>query len=148
MPLHWALCSIQLARRAEMAVEASDEWVQLIVNREAVRTQKGTIVRKGRAWYLRYYDTVLADGKPVRKKCCHRLAEYCDRYRSIKSVRSLAEDFLAPVNTGRLRPEGTTSVAKFIETEYLPWTARCKRPLRSRDSGTSGKIMSRSASAP
>ena len=91
-------------------------------------SQKGTIVRKGRAWYLRYYDTVLKDGKPVRKKCCQKLADYCDRYRSVKSVRVLAADFLAPLNAGKVRPESTTRVAQFIEAEYLPWTERCKRP--------------------
>lgn len=92
-------------------------------------SQKGTIVRKGRVWYLRFYDTVLnANGKPVRKKCCRKLADYCDRYRSKKSVRPLADEFLTPLNAGKVRPESTMSVAQFIETEYLPWTVRSKRP--------------------
>jgi integrase len=91
-------------------------------------SQKGTIIRKGRAWFLRYYDTVLKDGMPVRKKCCRKLADYCDQYRSVKSVRVLAADFLAPLNAGKVRPESTTPVAQFIESEYLPWVERCKRP--------------------
>jgi hypothetical protein len=82
------------------------------------RTQRGCIVKKGRAWYLRYYDVVLdSNGQPIRKKCCHKLADYCDRYRSKKSVRPLAEEFLAPLNAGKLRPESNMSVALFIENE-------------------------------
>jgi integrase len=91
-------------------------------------SQTGAIVRKGRAWYLRYYDTVLVNGKPARKRCCRKLAAYCDRYRSIKSVRSLAAEFLEPLNAGKVRPESTTPVALFIEAEYLPWATRSKRP--------------------
>jgi integrase len=56
------------------------------------------------------------------------LAEYGDRYRSIKSVRSLAAEFLAPLNAGKVRPESSTGVSHFVETEYLPWTEKSKRP--------------------
>lgn len=91
--------------------------------------QRGCIVRKGRGWYLRYYDTVLdSNGKPFRKKLCRKLAEYCDRYRSEKSVRSLADEILNPLNAGRVRPESTMLVSGFIENEYLPYVQRSKRP--------------------
>jgi integrase len=93
------------------------------------RKQTGCIVKKGKAWYLRYYDTILDEtGKPVRKKCCRRLADCSDQYRSRKSVRQLADEVLAPLNTGKVRPESTMTVAGFIENEYLPWTERSKRP--------------------
>jgi len=94
-----------------------------------MRTQRGYIFRKGRAWYLRYNDVVLDETwQPKRKKLCHKLADFSDSYRSEKSVRPLADDFLAPINAGQVRPESTMPVGAFIEREYLPYVERNRRP--------------------
>src|SRR5207302_1580976 len=91
-------------------------------------SQRGQIFRKDSTWYLRYYDNVLENGTIRRKRVCRKLVDFGDRYRSKKSVRALAAEFLAPLNEGKLRPESTMPVAQFIERHYLPHTAEQKRP--------------------
>jgi integrase len=122
---HRAVRQIQLAGRSRMV----SETFQVREKQNMATTQRGYIFRKGGAWYLRYSDRVLGlDGQPVRRKLCRKLADFCDRYRSKKSVRPLADEFLTPINAGRVRPESTMSVAAFIENEYLPYVERNKRP--------------------
>src|SRR2546422_517952 len=91
-------------------------------------SQRGQIFRKDNAWYLRYYDNVLEKGTIRRKRVCRKLVDFGDRYRSKKSVRALAAEFLAPLNEGKLRPESTMPVAQFIEQHYLPYLAERRKP--------------------
>jgi integrase len=81
--------------------------------------QSGHIYKKCGRWYLRYRD-----GGKQRSK---RLADVCDRYRREKDVEPLAAEFLAPINSGKVRPESYISVSDFAVNHWLPWAlANCK----------------------
>jgi integrase len=92
-----------------------------------MKHQRGYIFRKGKAWYLRYSDTVLRDGEAVRMQLCKKLADYSDAFRSEKSVRALADEFLQPLNAGSLDVRSTMTVKDFIESTYLPEVKEKKR---------------------
>ena len=81
--------------------------------------QKGQIFQRHGAWHLRYRD----NGK--QKSC--RLASFCDQYRTVKSVRPLADEILQPLNEGR-QPTGPQTLQTFIERSYLPYAQEHKRP--------------------
>jgi integrase len=85
--------------------------------------QRGQIFKRHGAWHLRYR----ADGKQVSRK----LAEYCDEYRTITSVRQLADDILQPINRGR-QSAGTETLLHFIEASYLPHAKIHRRPSTHR----------------
>jgi integrase len=89
--------------------------------------QRGVIYRKGSIWLLSYNVKELRDGKAVWVKRAKKLAPYDDEYRTEASVRHLAQEILAPLNTKQARPESTQTVAGFISTVYLP---HCKQNLR------------------
>jgi hypothetical protein len=55
--------------------------------------QRGSIVRKHGAWYLRY--------RMNGKESWVRLADHNDQYRTVKSVRGLAEPYLQAANYGQ-----------------------------------------------
>lgn len=90
--------------------------------------QRGNIFKKGGNWYLRFYRDELRDGRVVRRRRCQKLAPFCDTYRTLRSVRSLAEEILSPLNCGRMRPETAQTVSEFIEAAYLPYVREHKRP--------------------
>jgi integrase len=96
-----------------------------------VRQQSGYIWKVGRAWYGRWRDDVLEDGRVVRKQRSAKLAEVCDRYRTKADVRPLLAEKLRPINEGRMRPESTLSVAEFVEDCYLPFVRENYKPSTS-----------------
>jgi integrase len=59
---------------------------------------------------------------------CRRLADFDASYRSQKSVRSLAEEFLKPYNDGTYTPASGITVQEFAEQFYLPYVKQNKRP--------------------
>ncbi|MGA8557786.1 MAG: hypothetical protein WB630_25505, partial [Candidatus Acidiferrales bacterium] len=71
------------------------------------------------------YETV--NGKKIRKHAARRLARFCDRYTTIKSVRPLAGDILRPVNSER-EGSGSQTIQSFIELHYLPHVKEHKKP--------------------
>jgi integrase len=73
--------------------------------------QRGQIYKAHGSWHLRYR----VDGKQVSRK----LAPANDQFRTEKSVRSIADQILAPVNQG-LESGGLQTLQYFIETTYLP----------------------------
>jgi hypothetical protein len=86
-----------------------------------LKKQDGYIYEKNEKWKLRYYDNVLQpDGTVRRMQLSTTLADRCDAYRTKRSVRPLADDFLRPINSGKLNVRSTMPVAQFIETVYLP----------------------------
>lgn len=88
---------------------------------EAMREQRGYIFRKGHSWFLRYYDDVMqADNTIKRVQKCERLADFDDDHRTKASVKPLAQDKLAPLNSGLLNPHSTMPVTEFVERIYLP----------------------------
>lgn len=42
------------------------------------RTQKGEVYRKGKKWYLRYFDFRVEDGQLQRKRLCKVLCSVAD----------------------------------------------------------------------
>jgi hypothetical protein len=80
--------------------------------------QKGHIFRKHGAWHLRYRS----NGKQISTK----LADYNDEYRTLKSVRPLAERHLRPVNQGVSADPQT--IQQFMEQVYFPHVELHKRP--------------------
>lgn len=90
--------------------------------------QRGTIVRQNGKWCLRYYETVLRDSVPVRKKSFRVLAPIGKDYPSRTSVLTLADKILAPVNAGQSVPESSLTFVAFIDNHYLPWAKKSLRP--------------------
>jgi hypothetical protein len=89
--------------------------------------QKGRIYRKGRLWMLQYWEPVLENGKPAKRRVAQKLTSYSDQYRTEQSVRPLADLILAPINARLARPESTEMLAAFLEHVYLP---QCQVELR------------------
>lgn len=79
--------------------------------------QKGQIFQRHGAWHLRYR----LNGKQV----CQKLTDYNDEYRTLRSVRPLADDILQSVNQGTLTTE---TLQQFIENTYFPHVELNKRP--------------------
>src|ERR1035438_8967377 len=97
------------------------------------RHQNGYVFRSGRCWYLRYYDTVLTDsGETHRVQNCKQLVVAEGAFRNKKSAQRLAEEYLKPFNDGTHRPEGTMSLKRFVENEYLPFIQRQNEARRGR----------------
>jgi hypothetical protein len=92
------------------------------------RHQKGYVYRKGGLWLVRYYDNqVLPDGTIRRIQRAHKLIEAIGEYRSKKAARLLAEEFLAPLNDGRITPQSSMTLTRFFEGSYLPFVETHKR---------------------
>ena len=81
--------------------------------------QKGQIFQRHGAWHLRY--------RLAGKQKSERLAPFCDQYRTVKSVRGLADKILQPINEGQ-QPAGPQTLQQFIERTYLPYAKQHKRP--------------------
>jgi hypothetical protein len=78
--------------------------------------------QKGRSWFLRYRDNFSVDGKIERKQKCVKLADYCDRYHSVKDVQPLADEKLAKVNQSAKCSHTGILFSDYISTVYLPYT--------------------------
>lgn len=89
-------------------------------HKERISVQRGQIFKRHGAWHLRYR----VNGEQV----CQKLADYSDEYRTITSVRQLADDILLPIN--RKQPTTTTSgtLKEFVEGVYLPYARQHKKP--------------------
>jgi integrase len=96
--------------------------------REMHRHQDGYIWRKGRNWYGRWWENILEDDQVVRKQKARKLAPYCDRYRTKGDVKPLLDAILQPLNEGKVQPESTMAIAKFVENHYLPFVDENFRP--------------------
>jgi integrase len=92
------------------------------------RHQTGYIWRVGRSWYGRWREDVIESGAVVRKQRSEKLADVCDRYRTKRDVRPLLEGKLKALNEGRTRPEGTLTVAEFVEGHYFPFVRENFKP--------------------
>ncbi len=92
------------------------------------RHQKGYVYKKENRWYVRYYDNVLQeDGSIERVQVARSVAPVCDQYRSRTTVMPLVQELLEPVNSGRISPESTATLERFVEQNYLAYVTRQKR---------------------
>jgi integrase len=92
--------------------------------RQKGREQKGYVFRKGNSWFLRYWDSLLADGTVVRKQRCRRLADVEPEHARLKrppnSVLDLAEDALRPLNNAKSDPSKNVALGDFVKNVWLP----------------------------
>jgi integrase len=90
--------------------------------RGIVRHQKGNIFRRGRSWFFRYSDDVRHhDGTIKRKVICKKLpVSFGDQYRTKASLKSFADEILAPINAGKTNAQSTMRIVDFVEQIYLP----------------------------
>jgi integrase len=86
---------------------------------QQLSVQRGYIYQANGAWHLRY--------RVAGKQKSERLAPFCDQYRTMKSVRHLAEAILHPINQGQ-QPTGALTVQDFIERTYFPYALAHRRP--------------------
>jgi integrase len=85
-----------------------------------MRKQKGHVSRRYGRWLVRFWvDAVQPDGNIKRVQKSEQLCDYDDEHRSKASVKQLAEDRLAPLNSGLLNPQATMTVIDFVERIYL-----------------------------
>ncbi len=85
-----------------------------------MRKQKGHIYSRYGVWYVRFWDDLVqSDGSLKRGQKSERLCDYDDEHRTKKSVKRLAEEKLAPLNSGFLNPQATMLVSEFVERIYL-----------------------------
>lgn len=92
------------------------------------RHQKGYLYRKGNLWMLRYYDhKIEKNGVLIRIQKAHKLVEAVGDYRNKRAARLLADEFLAPMNNGRVTPQSTMMLTRFVEDQYLPFVQVHKR---------------------
>jgi integrase len=90
--------------------------------------QRGTIVKHGRFWLLRYWEYQIREGVRVRVNAHKKLAPIGPAYPDKRSVEPLAWKELEPVNTRLQTPESATPITEFIETIYLPMVKQFLRP--------------------
>jgi integrase len=82
--------------------------------------QRGSIRRYHGSWRLFYYDLQFRDGKRVRVQVNKKLARVCEQYPTKASVRSLADEILAPLNRKQLQAESSLLVCDYIKDFYFP----------------------------
>jgi integrase len=90
--------------------------------------QKGTIVKHGKYWLLRYWEYQIRNGVRIRVNAHKKLAPIGPDYPDKRSVESLAWRQLEPVNTRLQTPESATQITEFIESIYLPMAKQFLRP--------------------
>lgn len=90
--------------------------------------QGGYLFKQRGSWFLRYRDNFIVDGVVVRRQTCKRLTAVSDRYRTRKDVQPLVDETLSPINSGKVKPESTLSVAEFAEGNWLPWARENCKP--------------------
>jgi integrase len=91
--------------------------------------QSGTLSKRGRWWYLRFYETVLIGSEVVKRQRAVKLAPV-DKYPTEASVRfdRLHVPILAPINANSGSPESTLPLADFLDHVYLAHIRATKKP--------------------
>jgi integrase len=90
--------------------------------------QRGIIRRHRASWTLLYDDVQFRNGKKKRVRVRKKLATVSKEYPTAASVRSLADDVLAPLNRKQVQPESSLKVTEYIELHYFPAAKHELRP--------------------
>jgi integrase len=93
-----------------------------------MRKQSGCLVRRGGWWLLRYRMRVMEKGQLRLVNRAHKLCVVDAQHKTRASVRTLAEDFLRPLNDGNSEQQPTSRLGEFVEKVYLPHVRDHKRP--------------------
>jgi len=80
--------------------------------------QRGRIHRNKSSWFLTYREPRIENGKRVMRQVVKKIAPFCDKYRTEKSVQHFAEEILGPINARTVRPESTQTLVGFLD-HYL-----------------------------
>ncbi len=81
------------------------------------------------AWFLRYWDVEMTDGKLERKQKCTKLANVEAGYRSKEppaEIVDIAGRFMARLRAAERKPQSTQLLSEYVEREYLPYTEQHK----------------------
>jgi integrase len=90
------------------------------------REQKGSVVRIGDYWCVRYADWRIENGERIRKQgLTHKLAAVLPEHRRLRNppeyVEPMREDFMREVNRGKNAPERSSTIGAFVEDIWLPF---------------------------
>jgi len=94
-----------------------------------MRQQKGTVVRIGNYWFVRFYERRNINGSIQRKRVSHRLGAVTTRgKRPPAEIVDEATRHMSTTNLGQLPGDRIVTMADFVETVYLPWVEQYQRP--------------------
>jgi integrase len=90
------------------------------------REQKGTVVRIGEFWCVRYADWRVVDGQRIRKQgFTHKLGAVLEEHKRLKRppkyIEKLQREFMERVNSSRSAPETCSTIGQFVEAAWLPF---------------------------
>jgi len=89
------------------------------------RFQTGSIYEAYGAFHVKYYTTVLREGKEVRAQRSHKLCRKDAKHHSAtcKPVKKLASDYMAGINAkdGTVENPDSMTVAQFFESRYISY---------------------------
>ncbi|MGB6405011.1 MAG: hypothetical protein WBF26_19375, partial [Candidatus Sulfotelmatobacter sp.] len=89
------------------------------------RFQTGSIYEAYGAFHIKYYTTVLREGKEVRVQRSHKLCRKDAKHYSAtcKQVKKLASDYMVGINVkdGTVENPDSMTVAQFFESRYIPY---------------------------
>ena len=94
------------------------------------RDQKGTVVRIGNHWCVRYADWVITDdGQRIRKqgltyKLSPVLQEHSRLKRPPEYVQELQTEFMERVNESLSSPQQCSTIAQFVSDVWMPYLER------------------------
>jgi len=94
--------------------------------------QRGSIIKWGSSWRLKYRETVLENGVKVRKDVYKNLAPVDREHQTKESVQPLADLILAPLNAETRGPQSVDSLQSFLETFLTTGEGGRGRKLRSK----------------
>jgi integrase len=85
--------------------------------------QTGYVFRKRNSWFLRYRESVVEGGELVRKQVCRKLCDVAQEHLRLRKppevVLQEAEEFLAPINDGKIPAGKNISLGEFVEHVYF-----------------------------
>jgi integrase len=93
-----------------------------------LKTQTGEIIRIGKSWYGRWYESVIENGQTARKRRFLKLCGVDDRYRTKADVRPLLAERLRALNEGRMDARSSLTLATFVREHYDPYTRENFKP--------------------
>jgi integrase len=90
------------------------------------REQRGSIVRIGGHWCLRYCDWRIENGERRRViNLTHKLTAVLEEHKRLKRapkyVLELAQEFMKGVNASRSTPQTCSTIAQFVDAAWLPF---------------------------
>lgn len=93
------------------------------------RKQKGTIIRIGERWYVRYWERRNTGGRIESKRVTHPLGPVTTRGKHAPAdIKNDAEQHMATVNSGAIPADRIVTIGDFVERVYLPSVQQHKRP--------------------